>query len=343
MRFLVNQSNLNEEQARELLYQNQHKIAIDIETVSIEIPLPLGIGIAVSEDIAFYFFNVRDEMLYPLFEETPIIITHNGKFDLPLLRGLGYTVSGFEDTKMIAYAGGILDNSLQDLSESILHRPCPSVTDQWRKPKQGNIAISHVEMGQICMTHAINTYLLEKKLPKTKLYHDIDKPYVELLMEMEQWGVLIDQFRLTCVEQQAMDKALPMEAKLKEELHVDNLASNPQVAQALRDLGIIGTRKTGSDKMSVSNDSLKPLDLDITNRLLEWRSIMKTLTTYVPAFRGNINSKGEKQGLLDANGRLHTQFGYTRTGRNSSRKPNLQNITRDSKFAYADEEEEEEE
>jgi len=48
---------------------------------------------------------------------------------------------------------------------------------------------------------------------------------------------------------------------------------------------------------------------------------MKTLTTYVPAFR-----------TVDDKGRLHTRFGYTNTGRWSSSGPNLQNITRDEKF-----------
>lgn len=43
---------------------------------------------------------------------------------------------------------------------------------------------------------------------------------------------------------------------------------------------------------------------------------MKTITTYVPAFRS-----------IDIYGRIHTSFGYTETGRLLSRRPNLQNIT----------------
>jgi DNA polymerase I-like protein with 3'-5' exonuclease and polymerase domains len=49
---------------------------------------------------------------------------------------------------------------------------------------------------------------------------------------------------------------------------------------------------------------------------------MKTISTYVPAFR-----------KVDDRGRLRTSFGYTNTGRWKSRKPNLQNITRDEKFS----------
>lgn len=328
MKFIANKANLSREEAGELLLSPKTKIALDIETVSIENQLPLGIGVAVSGELGFYFFNPRDELIQEVFDNIYVIITHNGKFDLPLLRGLGFSLPpDFEDTKMIAYSAGILENSLEDLSQSILHRPCPSVTSQWRKPNQGNIAIDHVKMGQICMIHACNTFALEEKLPKTELYRNIDKPCLELLMEMEHWGVLIDQYRLTLVEQQAMNRALPLEAELKAELEVDNLASNPQVAEALRKKGIIGTRKTRSDKDSVGEESLKPLNLPVTNKLLKWRSEMKTLTTYVPAFRNRI----------DHLGRLHTRFGFTNTGRWSSSKPNLQNITRDEHFIVEEE------
>lgn len=321
MRFIANKANLSKEEADELLLSPKSKIAVDVETVSLDNLLPLGIGVAVSPDIGFYFFNVRDPILLDIFKCSDIVIAQNAKFDIPLLRALGHNITNYEDTKMIAYSAGILDNSLESLSSSILHRSCPSVTSQWKKPNQGNIAISHVKMGQMCIIHACNTFALEQKLPKTDLYKLIDKPCLELLMEMEREGLLIDQYRLTLVEQQTMDRVLPMETELLEELGIKNLNSNPQVAAALRTKGIIGTRKTRSDRDSVSEESLKPLNLPLTNNLLKYRSLMKTLTTYVPAFR-----------RVDSRGRIHTNFGLTNTGRWRSSKPNLQNITRDEKF-----------
>lgn len=322
MRFIANQSNLSREEADNLLLSPKNKIAVDIETVSLDNPLPLGIGIAVSPELGFYFFNPRDKMLGEVFNSASVVITHNAKFDLPLLTKLGYTINNYEDTKMIAYSAGILDNSLEALSESILYKPCPSVTSQWKKKDQGNIAIDHVKMGQICIIHACNTFALEQMLPKTRLYHDIDKPCIKLLIEMERWGLLIDQYRLTLVEQQTIDRTAPMGRELLEELGVKNLASNPQVAKALKSKGIKGVRKTKSAADSVSEESLKPLNLPLTNKLLKWRSLIKTLTTYVPAFRG-----------VDRMGRIHTRFGYTNTGRWSSSAPNLQNVTRDKKFS----------
>jgi len=325
MRFIINKQ-MSLEEALALAKEPRTKIGLDIETVSLENQLPLGIGIAISSTIGFYFFDPGDELAKEMVESAHTVIIQNAKYDLPILYNLGYSIRAYEDTMLIAYSAGILDNSLEILSQEILLKECPKVTSLWRKPDQGNIAIDHVKMGQICIIHACRAYELEEKLPKTALYQMIDKPCLPLLMEMEKWGVLIDQFTLTRVEQSVMDKVIPMEAELKAELRVENLASNVQVAEALRNLGIIGTRKTKSAKDSVSEESLKPLNLPLTNKILKWRSLMKNLTTYVPAFR-----------KVDAQGRIHTVFGNTNTGRWRSGdkkmgKPNLQNITRDSKF-----------
>ncbi|GAF69869.1 unnamed protein product, partial [marine sediment metagenome] len=288
--------------------------------------MPLGIAVAVDSDTGFYFFNPRDEMLREVVGQTPTIITHNAAFDLPILKRLSIKVNDYEDTMLLAYSAGILDKSLADLSFSILHRSCPSVTSQWKKKDQGNIAIDHVKMGQMSIIHACNTYMLWDKLPKTTLYRDIDRPSIDLVMEMEHWGLLIDQVMLTEVEQATVVKANQMELELKAELGDINLASNPQVVVALQAKGILGTRKTRGGAESVSKESLSPLNHPVTNKFLKWKSLGKTLSTYIPAFRS-----------VDASGRIHTVFGYTNTGRWKSGdkkqgKPNLQNITRDERF-----------
>ncbi len=330
MRFITNNLNLSREQAEELLLRPRDRLALDIETVSLLNTLPLGIGVAISPTVGFYFFNPRDELLMRVVAQTPTMLIHNASFDVPELQRLGFIIQSYEDTMLLAYSAGILEKSLDSLASSMLGRTYRSVTSQWRKKDQGNIAIDHVVMGGICIDHACFTYALWDKIPKTPLYRDIDRPCVDLVIEMEKWGVLIDQVKLTEVDHQTTVRANGVEQELKEELGDINLASNPQVAESLRRIGIIGTRKTKSDKDSVGEDSLKPLNHPLANKLLKWRSLMKTLTTYVPAFRS-----------IDPNGRIHTVFGYTNTGRWSSGnkkqgKPNLQNITRDEKFQEED-------
>jgi len=325
MRFLINQ-NVSKEQALELINQPTEKVAVDLETVSLENQLPLGLGVAVSPKVGFYFFDTRDELAHKLIDRARVVVFQNAKFDIPMLRVLGYDVGDYEDTLLMAYSAGILEGSLEALARDILFKHCPSVTDLWRKKDQGNIGIDHTKLGEICIIHACLTYALEEALPKTELYHNIDKPCIELLMEMEKWGIRIDQYALTRVEQATVGRAFPLEEELKGELGVENLGSNPQVAEALKKLGIIGTRKTKSAKDSVGEESLRPLDLPLTNKLLKWRSLMKTISTYVPAFR-----------RVDEQGRIHTVFKNANTGRwrsgdRAMGKPNLQNITRDDKF-----------
>jgi len=322
MRFIINKPNISRDEAEELLLEPRQKVSVDVETVSLDNQLPLGVAVAISGKVGFYFFNPADELLHRVINGTPIILFQNAKFDIPLLQQLGYSIQGYEDTKLLAYSAGILENSLVSLSFSILGRECPMVTSQWKKKDQGNIAIDHVKMGSMSIIHACNTYALWDRIPKTPLYYDIDRPCIDLVMEMERWGLLIDQYRLTKVEQVTVVKANQIEQELKRELGNINLASNPQIVAALQARGILGTRKTKSGAESVSEESLKPLNHPLTNKLLKYRSVMKTLTTYVPAFR-----------KPDAGGRIHTQFGYTNTGRWSSSKPNLQNITRDEKFS----------
>ena len=321
MRFIVNSPNLSREQAEELLRTPRDKVAIDIETISLVNTMPLGVAVAVDCDTGFYFFNPRDEMLREVVKQTPTILFHNAAFDVPLLCELGYEITNYEDTMLLAYSAGILEKSLADLSASILHRDCPSVTSQWKKKDQGNIAIDHVVMGGMCIIHACNTYALWDKLPKTQLYRDIDRPCIDLVMEMERCGLLIDQVMLTEVEQATVVKANQMELELKGELGNINLASPPQVVKALQAKGILGTRKTKGGADSVSEESLRPLNHPVANLLLDWRSKMKTLTTYIPFMRN-----------VDYKGRIYTHFGYTNTGRWSSSRPNLQNLTRDGNF-----------
>lgn len=316
---------LNREEAESLLLQAHDRVAVDIETVNLDNTLPLGIAVAVSPDTAFYFFNPRDELLKEAIWSASRVICHNASFDIPLLKGLGHTIQRYEDTMLLAYSAGILEKSLPALSASILNKPCPSVTSLWRKKDQGNIAIDHVKLGGMCIIHACNTYALWDKIPKTPLYWDIDRPAIDLVIEMEHWGLVIDQVELTEVEQATMVRLGQLEEKLFAEFGDINLASNPQVVKALQEKGILGTRKTKGGAASVSEESLKPLNHPVANMVLRWRSLMKTLTTYVPAFRS-----------VDGEGRIHTQFGYTNTGRWNSSKPNHQNITRDEKFEEED-------
>lgn len=302
-------------------------IAVDIETVSLLNPLPLGIAVAINSTQGLYFFDFHEPLLRMLLEKAPFIVFHNAAFDIPALRKLGFRIAAFEDSMLKAYSAGYMSLSLHYLSEQVLHKECPSVTDQWVVGQKANVGINHEVMGKISMIHACNTYALWDSLPLTTLYTEIDRPCVDLIMEMEAWGLEIDQCMLTEVEHIEVCKATKLKEELIKELGDINFGSPSQVTKALQTRGIIGTRKSKkTGAVSSSDESLKGLNNPIANKLLKWRSVMKTISTNVPAFRN-----------VDSNGRVHTEFGYTQTGRWKSGnadtgKTNLQNLTNDSKF-----------
>lgn len=324
MRFLCNKLELDTaEKVEEWAKAPRDIIGVDIETVSLDNRLPLGIGVALSDTEGLYFFDTYDSLLHDIVVSAGIVVAFNASFDIPALEKLGHPVKHFEDSMLKAYANGILYKNLEDISNFVLSLPYTSVRSQWKKSDQGNINIDHVKMGGWCLQHALNALVLWNRTPLVPLYQNIDRPCIDLVIEMQRNGLLINQYTLTQVEQEVGDQARKLEYEVKEELGFPeiNLASNPQVAAALQLKGIIGTRKTGKGADSVSDDSLKPLHNPLADKILKHRSLMKTLTTYVPAFRD-----------VDHQGKIHTDYGYTDTGRWNSSNPNLQNLTRDEKF-----------
>lgn len=315
MRFVCNWQ-CSKEEAIETLLTKRDFIALDIETVDLVNTLPLGIGLAISKDKGYYFFNPRDELLRKALACASKVILHNAPFDIPILKSLGLPVNGYEDSMVLAYSNGIMEISLKDLASSILLKDNPSVKSLWRKGQKSNIGMNHLDLAGICLKHALNTFALFGKLDKVPLYEELDRPYIDCIMEMERWGLYIDQYALTIVEHETMVRVAALEQELYQELGGINLNSNPQVAKALQTRGILGTRKTKAGAESVSDESLAPLNNPTANKILTYRSEMKTISTYVPAFRA-----------ADQDGRIHTTFGYAETGRLRSSNPNLQNIS----------------
>lgn len=314
MRFLANYG-CTQEEAEAEINKPHDLIGLDVETVSLANQLPVGIGIAVSPIHGFYFYDVQDPLLNRLIESASTVLVHNAKFDVPLLARLGHRIKAFQDTAVLAYSNGHMQRGLEHLAETELLRSNPSVTSLWRERHTGNIGVDHAQLGDICITHAMNCYRLWEQLDKPQLYWDIDRPYLDCMMEMESHGLLVDQRRLTEIDHETTLVVKKLEEELYEELGRINLASNPQVAKALQQRGVIGTRKTKAGADSVSDESLAPLHHPLADKLLEHRKLMKILNTYIPLFRN-----------VDERGRVHTNFGFTETGRLTSSKPNLQNI-----------------
>ncbi len=162
--------------------------------------------------------------------------------------------------------------------------------------------------------------LLENQQMK-KLHDEIELPFARVLAEMEEAGIAVDVEgikgfgqELTALIEQKQNEIYELVGKKF------NINSPKQLGEALFEpplsLPIIKMNKSG---YSTDAETLEALSDEhpVINKILNYRTYQKLNSTYV-------------EGLLKSvkNGRIHTEFMQTetRTGRISSREPNLQNI-----------------
>jgi DNA polymerase-1 len=156
-----------------------------------------------------------------------------------------------------------------------------------------------------------------------RVYREIELPLVEVLLDLEQNGVLIDQAMLQ-KQGVVVDRQLAeIETGVYEQAgEVFNLSSPKQIQGILYDkLQLPVLRKTPKGQPSTAEDVLEELaqDYDIPRLILEHRGLNKLKTTYIDKLPNEINPD---------TGRVHTSYqqAVAATGRLSSTSPNLQNI-----------------
>lgn len=164
---------------------------------------------------------------------------------------------------------------------------------------------------------------LQQESRLNAVYVDIEMPLLEVLLKLEQNGVLIDQSML---QQQGVevDRQLSDVETSVYELAGEafNLSSPKQIQAILYDkLALPVLRKTPKGAPSTAEDVLEELanEYDIPRLILEHRGLNKLKTTYIDKLPNEINP---------TTGRVHTSYqqAVAATGRLSSTSPNLQNI-----------------
>ena len=164
---------------------------------------------------------------------------------------------------------------------------------------------------------------LQQESRLNSVYMDIEMPLLEVLLKLEQNGVLIDQSMLqqqgTEVDRQLSDIETSVYGQAGEAF---NLSSPKQIQAILYDkLALPVLRKTPKGAPSTAEDVLEELanEYDIPRLILEHRGLNKLKTTYIDKLPNEINPN---------TGRVHTSYqqAVAATGRLSSTSPNLQNI-----------------
>jgi DNA polymerase-1 len=155
----------------------------------------------------------------------------------------------------------------------------------------------------------------------TSLFHEIELPLVDVLVEMERAGIKLDVNRLAEISKRFDERAVELERRVWELAGEEFTIGSPQqLAPILFDKLGLSRKRRGKTGFSTDARVLQAIrhEHEIVPAIEEWREVTKLKSTYLDAFPE----------LVDDDGRLHTTFNQTATatGRLSSTDPNLQNI-----------------
>jgi DNA polymerase-1 len=336
---------LTEEQLAALIerLQSAPEISLDTETTSEDAMTAelVGISLAIEPGAGFYIPLAhsylgaprqlpRDLVMAKLKDilQTKPIIGQNLKYDAKILRRSGIELKNIVfDSMLAAY---LLDpESRKDLNELARRYLGHSVMDfsELGAARMDLVPIEQAARYSIADAEAV-IRLKEKMLPELrsknqeKLFYEVELPLINVLIEMELNGILLDK---EILREQAKELETLATQLLQDIFRLAGQDFNPnspkQVAYVLFEklkLPVLRKTKTGLSTDAYVLQELASLH-PLPEKLLAYRELEKLLSTYFKKLPEYINPR---------TGRVHTTFQQhiTVTGRLSSTEPNLQNI-----------------
>src|SRR5687768_696843 len=156
----------------------------------------------------------------------------------------------------------------------------------------------------------------------TSLFHEIELPLVDVLVEMERAGIKLDVNRLAEISKRFDERAIELERRVWDLAGEEFTIGSPQqLAPILFDKLGLSRKRRGKTGYSTDARVLAAIRAEhpVVAKIERWRELTKLKSTYLDALPGLIDP---------ATRRLHTTFNQTATttGRLSSTNPNLQNV-----------------
>ena len=327
--------------------------AVDTETTSLDymqaklvgISLCIEAGKACYIPIGHNYLGVPQQLdrestlaaLKPVLEDPDIgKIGQNIKYDAHIFLSEGIALKGIQqDTMLQSYVlnSTASRHNMDTLAQVYLGRDTIHFEDIAGKGSKQK-TFDQIELEQAsdyAAEDADITLQLDQKLrPRFEgndrlysVYRDIEIPLIDVLVRIEQNGVLLDSKLLHRQGVEVGNKLVETEQSIFQLAGEEfNLSSPKQIQSILFEkLEIPVLRKTPKGQPSTAEDVLEELALDypIPALLLEHRSLNKLKSTYIDKLPKEINPR---------TGRIHTSYqqAVASTGRLSSTSPNLQNI-----------------
>ncbi len=277
------------------------------------------------------------QILKPVLEDPAIRKSgHDLKFDTIMLARHGVTLRGLDtDTMLASY---LVDSSraehlIEDLAlEHVSYKALAEEDVCGRGAKAISLADVPAEVllnfaaeraDLVVQLAPVFRDLLDKE-QLTRVYEELERPLIPVLVDVEQAGIRIDGPALAAQSQRLEQDIARRSKEIYEAAGGEfNINSPKQLAEVLFDkMQLPVLKRTGASKApSTAVEVLEELALahDLPRLILEWRSLMKLKGTYIDALPQLVNPK---------TGRVHTCFNQAvaATGRLSSSDPNLQNI-----------------
>jgi DNA polymerase-1 len=339
----------NESEIEKLILSlsKQKEFCFDTETTGLDYHSAELTGIAFSweKNKAFYVYLPEDleksKKLVLKFKdlfanENILKVGQNIKFDMQMLKSYGVEVAGpYFDTMIAHYLlqpeqrhnfDFLVETYLNYHPVEIEELIGPKGKDQKTMRDVDPQLIKEYAGEDADLTLQLKA-VLEKELEKngfTELFKTIEIPLLPVLTDIEFEGVKVDKENLANYSKELTEKIKKVETDIYAFAETEfNIASPKQMGEILFEkMKIIpNPKKTKTGQYSTSEQELQKLQSkhEIIDKILEFRTLQKLLSTYVDALPKLISEK---------TGKLHTSFNQTvaATGRLSSTNPNLQNI-----------------
>lgn len=327
---------------------DETEIVFDVETTGTDIWSDYIVGhviTAVKADIHAYIPVKHEtaekqlnheyviEKLRPIYEDESIgKIAHNAKFDIHMLANEGVELRGLTWDTQIAmhilnenerFQGGTYQ--LKDLVTKYLK--IPSDTYETLFGKKGFHEVDDLKVATAYAAKDGDVTLKLRNFQRHHLekiglldyYKVVENPIINVSIEMENAGFILDQERAATLSKELNDELTEIERQLKEHFGDINFNSPTQLAEKF--YGDLGLQRFLPKGAKLSTD-VKTLEIIAPQHegialLLKYREKSKLLGTYIDALPKQIKRDG----------RIHGNFNQmgTVTGRFSSNDPNLQN------------------
>ncbi len=327
--------------------EKQKAFAFDTETTGLNFLDAEAVGISFSWKAheGYYVFLPDDRektttflgLFRKVFENERIVkVGQNIKFDMHILANYGLRVVGPVFDTMLAHYLLYPEqrHNMNDMAEKLLgYRPV-AIEELIGKKGKGQLNMREVDKQVIAdygtedadITWQLKE-VLEPELEKNgvaQLAGEIEMPLVHVLLEMERTGIRLDPQVLNDFAGRLRQELQQLEKEIFTLAGVEfNISSPKQLGEILFERMKIAdhAKKTKTKQYSTSEEVLMQLRgaHPIVEKVLEFRSVRKLLTSYVETLPGLVHPR---------TGRIHTEFNQAIavTGRLSSANPNLQNI-----------------